>query len=55
MLILIFLYQIKSCFFAKIYYLHLVANDNCHQSETDHAFNSLLYNNLVIAQVITDI
>ena len=35
-------------------YLHLVANDDHYQSETNHAFNILLYNNLVIARSTTD-
>ena len=33
-------------------YLHLVTNDDRHQFETNHAFNTLLYN---IAWAITDI
>ena len=36
-------------------YLYLITNDDHCQSETNHAFNTLLYNKLVIAQAITDI
>ena len=36
-------------------YLCLVTNDDCHQFVTNHAFNTLLHNNLIISQTIADV